>query len=93
MDWGRVEEKHRQWLKEHLHLTFEEIDEMDIDAWNEMYNNLQSALADALIEDNDDVQLIDEIDDIVSDGIEFYTPDDFPEGDDEEAGEYGMGQD
>lgn len=60
-----IEEKHRAWLKEHLNLTFEEVEAMSDEEDGKLCNDLLMAECDALEDDAEDLSTINEIQDII----------------------------
>lgn len=60
-----IEEKHRTWLKEHLNLTFEEVEAMSDEEDSKLCNALLMAECDALEDDTEDLSSINEIQDII----------------------------
>ena len=50
-----IEEKHRTWLKEHLNLTFEEVEAMSDEEDSKLCNALLMAECDALEDDTEDL--------------------------------------
>ena len=60
-----IEEKHCTWLKEHLNLTFEEVEAMSDEEDSKLCNALLMAECDALEDDTEDLSTINEIQDII----------------------------
>lgn len=60
-----IEDKHRTWLKEHMNLTFEEVDSMTEEEDDKLCHDLLMAECDALDEESDDLSIINEIQDII----------------------------
>ncbi len=62
-----IREEHRKWLKDHLNLTFEEIEQMSGEEDDKLCNDLLMAECDALEDDSDDLAIINDIQDIIYD--------------------------
>lgn len=62
-----ITDTHRQWIKENLNLTFEDIESMTEAESNALCSKLLNLECDALEDDSDDLELVCEILDIIYD--------------------------
>ena len=65
----------REWLQQNLNTTFEEIEEMENEELEKFCNDLLMLECDALDEERDDLEIINEVQDIIFD----EAPDDADE--------------
>lgn len=67
-----ITETHKEWLKDNLGLTFEEVEAMTDEETEKLCNDLLMLECDALEGERDDLETINEVQDIIFD----ETPDD-----------------
>lgn len=67
MKTGLITEQHKQWLKNHFGVTFEEVEKMTDEESDILCQNLLEAECDALEADEDELNMINEVQDIIFD--------------------------
>ena len=64
-----ITEAHRKWLKENLNTTFEEVEDMGDEELEKLCNDLLMLECDALDDERDDLETIEEVQDIIFDEV------------------------
>lgn len=62
-----IKEEHRRWLKENLTTSFEEVENMGDGELNKLCNDLLMLECDALDDERDDLETINEVQEIIFD--------------------------
>ena len=64
-----ITEAHRNWLQENLNTTFEEVENMGDEELGKLCNDLLMLECDALDDERDDLDIINEVQDIIFDEV------------------------
>lgn len=64
-----ITDAHREWLKENLNTTFEDIENMGDEELEKLCNDLLMLECDALDDERDDLDIIEEVQDIIFDEV------------------------
>lgn len=64
-----ITDVHRKWLQENLNTTFEEIEKLSDEELDKLCNDLLMFECDALDDDRDDLETINEVQDIIFDEV------------------------